>query len=371
MSHSRLALLAALFVTAHAHALLTLEDGKAQLGVIGQVSFNWDSNLFNNANAQSDSYQVVVAGVTYDRNAGVISVKGSAIWAFDFFNDFSDENSSNPTFKLILAKAQGKTTGGVEVGYRKISQADDAANQRTRLGEFDTTLTLQYPLNNRFSLTGKTKLADHNYSDNVFFDNSTFSQSIDGFLAYTSKLDVFGGYRYRFTDADGQPDAVDHAFTIGVNGKLLPKVDGSLRIGYQVRDINLAGASSLDGVTAAASLLWVPRNRVLVSTQISKDFSTTSTALSTDGLTWFNSVQFTTAQRLALTAGVGYSRSKYYSVDSLVRTDDNFYWRLGASYPITTSITADAEFTRSENWSTLRFADYTKEFVTVRITAKF
>jgi len=371
MSHVRLALLAALFVSSQAFGLLTLEDGKAQVGVIGRVSFNWDSNLFNNSNESEDSYQVLVAGVTYDRNAGLIGVRGSSIWAFDFFSKFSAENSVNPTFKLAFSKAQGKTTGALEFAYRKISQADDAANQRTRLGEFETTLTIQYPLNERFSLTSTTEVADRGYKDSTFFDNNTVSQALDAFMVYTSKLDLVAGYRYRFTDAQGQPDTVDHAFTVGVSGKLLPKVDGTFRVGYQIRDIRLLNSGSLDGLTASASFLWSPRNRVIVSSQISKDFSTTSTALSSDGLTWFNSVQFTTAQRVALTAGVGYSQSKYYSIDVLVRTDDHFYWRLGASYPITTNITAEVDYTHSKNWSTESFADYTKEFVSLSIAAKF
>jgi hypothetical protein len=371
MSYVRLALLAAFLASPQAFGLLTLEDGKAQVGVIGRAYFNWDSNLFNNANEQDDTYTVVIAGVTYDRNAGIIGVQGSAIWSFDFFNKFDDENSANPTLKLVFIKAQGKTTGTLGFNYRRISQADDAANQRTRLGEFETTLRVQYPLNERFSLTSTTEVTDRGYKDNAFFDNSTFAQSLDAFMAYTSKLDLLAGYRYRFTDAEGQPDSADHAFTIGVNGKLLPKVDGSLRVGYQLRDIRMASADTLDGVTASATLVWAPRNRVLVTTQISKDFATTSTALSSDSLTWFNSVQFTTGSKISFTAGIGYARSKYYDIDVHVRTDDYFYWRVGASYPITTNITAEATFTHSENWSTLSFADYTKEFVSVGIAAKF
>lgn len=371
MSYVRLALLAALLASPQAHGLLTLEDGKAQVGVIGRAYFSWDSNVFNNSNEQDDTFQVLVAGITYDRNAGIIGVQGSAIWTFDFFNKFDDENSSNPTLKLTFIKAQGKTTGSLGFTYRQTSQADDAANQRTRLTESETRLVAQYPINERLSLTSTSEIADRGYKENAFFDNSTFAQSLDAFMAYTSKLDVLAGYRYRFTNAQGQPDSIDHAFTVGVNGRLLPKVDGSLRVGYQLRDIRMAGAGTLDGVTATASLVWSPRNRVLVSTQISKDFSTTSTALSSDGLTWFNSVQFTTGNKIVLTAGVGYARSKYYSVDVHVRTDDYFYWRLGANYPITTNIAAEATFTSSENWSTLPFADYTKEFVSVGIAAKF
>ncbi|HEY5551051.1 MAG TPA: hypothetical protein VIK52_04135, partial [Opitutaceae bacterium] len=150
MSYVRLALLSALLASPQAYGLLTLEDGKAQVGVIGRAYFNWDSNVFNNSNEQDDTYEVLVAGVTYDRNAGIIGVQGSAIWTFDFFNKFDDENSSNPTLKLVFSKGQGKTTGSLGFTYRRISQADDAANQRTRLGEFETTLRLHYPLNERF-----------------------------------------------------------------------------------------------------------------------------------------------------------------------------------------------------------------------------
>lgn len=371
MSHVRLALLAALFASSQAYGLLTLEEGKAQVGVVGRAYFNWDSNLFNNSNAEADSYESLVAGITYDRNAGIIGVKGSSIWSFDFFNKFNSENSVNPTFKLGFSKAQGKTTGALNFTYRRISQADEAANQRTRLGEFETVLIVQYPINERFSLTSTTEVADRGYKDAVFFDNNTYSQSLDAFMVYTSKLDIVAGYRYRYTDATGQPNSADHAITIGVSGKLLPRVDGNFRVGYQLRDIRLASADSLDGVTASASFLWSPRNRILVSSQISKDFSTTSTALSSDGLTWFNSVQFTTASRITLTAGVGYSQSKYYAIDTLVRTDDHYYWSLGASYPVTTNITAEVNYIHSENWSTESYADYTKEFVSVGIAAKF
>lgn len=371
MSLARLALIAALIATTQAYGLLTLEDGKAQLGVIGRAYFNWDSNVFNNANEQDDTYEILVAGITYDRNAGIIGVQGSAIWNFDFFNKFDEENSSNPTLKLVFSKAQGKTTGSLGFNYRRISQADNAANQRTRLGELESSLILQYPINERFSLTSRTEVADRGYKEVAFFDHSTFAQSLDGFMVYTSKLDVFAGYRYRFTDAQGQPDSVDHAITVGVNGKLLPKVDGTFRIGYQMRDISLPGADNIDGLTASASFMWVPRSRVLVSSQISKDFSTTSTALSSDGFTWFNSVQFTTGAKIVFTAGAGYSRSKYYAVDTHVRTDDHVYWSVGATYPVTTNINVEATFTRSENWSTESFADYTKEFVSVGIAAKF
>ena len=371
MSHVRLALLAVLLASTQAYGLLTLEGGKAQVGVIGRASFNWDSNLFNNANSEDDSYELLVAGITYDRNAGIIGVKGSAIWSFDFFNKFSSENSADPELKLGFSKARGKTTGALEFTYHLSSQADDAANQRTRLAEFGTNLTVQYPLNQRFSLTSTTEVQKHGYKDIAFYDNDTFSESLDAFMAYTSKLDIFAGYRYRFTNAQGQPDTVDHAFTVGVRGKILPKLDGTFRIGYQVRDIRQIDTGSLDGVTASASFLWAPRSRILVSSQISKDFSTTSTALSSDGLAWFNQVQVTTSWRIAMTAGAGYSQSKYYSLSEHVRTDDRFYWQLGASYPITTNINAEATFIHSENWSTESFADYTKEFVSLGIAAKF
>jgi len=73
-----------------------------EVGVIGRAYFNWDTNLFNNANAQEDTYEVLVAGVTYDRNAGIIGVQGSAIWSFDFFNKFDDENSTMYTGVDVL-----------------------------------------------------------------------------------------------------------------------------------------------------------------------------------------------------------------------------------------------------------------------------
>jgi hypothetical protein len=46
---------------------------------------------------------------------------------------------------------------------------------------------------------------------------------------------LIAGYRYRFSDTSRQTSTSDHALNVGLAGRLLRGVKGSLRAGYQVR----------------------------------------------------------------------------------------------------------------------------------------
>lgn len=355
-----------------AHALIIFESGRSKIDVFGRATVAWDSNVFNNANAASDTYQIYTAGAEYERAAAVIQIKALAEITQERFGSFSDENDALPRFRISVAQGRGRLTGDLSTEWQRTNSADTAANTRTRSRRSETALSLRYPLNERTSFTSRTALHRTRYEDAGFTDLTTWSEALDVFYVYTSKLDFAAGYRVRWDDLRGAFDAIDHAFTIGFKGRFLPRLEGGFRFGYQWRDLRQPGARRLDGAAATANFLWSPRNWVVGSLQVAKDFATTSTALSADTLTAGAELRLATPRKLAFFGGGGWGDFRYFGADGRdIRRDDNFYLRAGADYPLTERLKTTAAYTWIRNRSTFDFADYTRELFTLAVEGRF
>ena len=99
--------------------------------------------------------------------------------------------------------------------------------------------------------------------------------------SYTSQRDLFAGYRYRFSESSADTTITDHAFAVGVSGKILSNLNGTLRFGCQIRQEDPSG-DVFGGYTATASTTWAINKRMSLTGTLSKDFSTTATDSTTD-----------------------------------------------------------------------------------------
>jgi len=371
---TRLALLcglAALLAVPLARGLVVLEEGKSQLFVTTAAEATWDSNVFSNADEVADFYETARLGLDYERNAGLLTASAGVEWAYSHFERLHDESSALPSAHASLARKRGRLTGKFDLGWRKANESDNFANQRTRFSEVTGDLQLQYPVNHRFSVKTETTYEDRNYLDRTLYDRKVLSEALDVFHAYTSKLDLVAGYRIRWSEVSGSYNRVDHALLLGANGKILPRLDGSLRIGFQRRVVSEPGAGNLDGVTASIATWWAPRNWITVGIQVSKDFATTSTAQSTDGFNASLESKLATVGQLSLTAGAGYSRYAFYDVVTHTRSDDGLYFRFGAEYPLTKRLKFTASATWMHNSSTFAFADYGRRLLNLGLSARY
>lgn len=362
-------LAAAFLCAAPARALLVLEQGRAQLNVMTAVDVAWDSNVFSNSTEASDLYTTARLALEYERKAALIGIRADAEWAYSRFEDFSEQNTVQPSLKVILDKKRGRLVGNARLVWRKANEADNEANTRTRFTESSGDFTLKYPINHRFSVSGTTSYEDRRFADGALYDRSIFSQGIDVFRVYSSKLDLFAGYRVRTTDLAAAPGSTDHALTVGATGKLLPRLDGTVRTGWQWRRVE--GAGTLPAWTAAAAAIWTPRNNISVELRATRDFSVTSTAFTTDGLSFSLESRYTTPRKLGLTAGAGWVDTDFFLLATETRADEHVYLRFGADYPITPRIKATASVVFERNWSTFAFADYDRRLFNLGITARF
>ena len=364
-------LVALLAATPGARALVVLEEGKSQLFVSSAAEFAWDSNVYSNSDEVADFYETARLGLDYERNAGLLTATAGVEWAYAHFQRLHDESSALPSAHLSLARKRGRLTGKFDLAWRKANESDNFANQRTRFRELAGDLQLQYPVNHRFSVKTETTYQTRDYLNRTLFDQKVVSESIDVFHAYTSKLDLVGGYRVRWSEVTGSYNRLDHALLLGANGKILPRLDGSLRLGFQRRIMQESGASALNAFTAAIAAWWAPRNWITVGIQVSKDFATSSTSQSTDGFNASLESKLATVGQLALTAGTGYSHYAFYEVVTHVRNDEGLYFRFGAEYPLTKRLKLTASATWLRNSSTIAFADYHRRLLNLGVSARY
>jgi len=367
------AALSALLACPPVHALVSLNDGRNQIYVTANASFSWDSNIYANATSGGDYLFNAGLGLELKRRAGLISVDGSIGIDATQFADNTAENSLNPRFRTEFSKQSGRTTGVLSLGAARQSRADSAANLRSESWLYDVALNLKYPVIERYSVAGSIGYSRLDYLNNaILVDLQTFSASADLFYVYTSERDLFAGYRYRHGETSASSSFDDHAFTVGVSGKILPKLNGVVRVGYQLRQPSGTAEDSYTALTASAATTWNVSRRLSLTGQAAKDFSTTSTNLNIDALTFSLDAQYAMNSKLSFGSGVGYGINEFLGTPGADRKDEFFTWNLGASYKVLDErLTVALMYAYLRNWSTLDYSDFERNSVNLNLSSRF
>ena len=367
------AALSALLACPPAHALVSLNDGRNQIYVTASAGFSWDSNIYANATSGGDYLFNAGLGLELKRRAGLISVDGSVGIDATRFADNTAENALNPRFRTEFSKQSGRTTGVLSLGAARQSRADSAVNLRSESWLYDAALNLKYPIIERYSVAGSVGYSRLDYVNNaVLVDLQTFSASADLFYVYTSERDLFAGYRYRHGETSASSAFDDHAFTVGVSGKILPKLNGVVRVGYQVRDPSGTSEDAYTALTASAATTWNLSRRITLTGQAAKDFSTTATNLNIDALTFNLDVQYAMNSKLSFASGAGYGINEFLGVPGADRKDEFFTWNIGATYKVLDErLTVALMYAYLRNWSTLDYSDFERNSVNLNLSSRF
>ncbi|MDD2763435.1 MAG: outer membrane beta-barrel protein [Opitutaceae bacterium] len=357
-----------------ADALLELNDGHDKVTVSAEYGITYDSNLFVQAGGGGDYNQSLALGINYTRRAGLIGVNASVSVSTARFTKFTGENFTNPAFNLGLTKAQGRLTGSVGITAQRESRSDVAANLRADSWNFGSTLTLRYPINERYYFTSGSEFSLQDYvQQGPLFNLSSYSEAIDVFYVYTSKLDLLGGYRIRLGDAAGGSHTQDHALTFGATGGILPKLNGSVRVGYQWRNESSNTGGRYDSLTSSLSLAWPVTKRVTFNYAVSKDFTTAATDVSVDVTAFSLSTSLKPALRLKLVldAGIGYSISDYLGIRGDGRQDKAVSLNASVSFPFTAIISTSLSYVYTDNHSNIAFSNFARHTATFSLSARY
>lgn len=355
-----------------AHALLNLDGNRSQVFVFGHVNVTHDSNIYADNSGRDDTQTSASLGLEFIRRRGVIGVNSTAKVDFIRFGRFTDENTANPEFSLQLSKANGRTTGDFELRAYRASRADSAINLRTTSWNYPLALNIRYPVNEKLYLASASGYVRRDFQDNAtLLDATDFSQGFDIFYVYNSRLDLVLGYRLRVTDTSLRRSR-DHAVNIGATGGLLPKVNGTVRLGYQTRSGVGQPASGSEGqFTIAAELDWAPTPRLSFAAQASRDFVTTAVGDSVDSFGAMLNATYSFNRRLDLDAGVSYGTNQFISQVPPQRTDDFLAWTAALRYTLNAHVTVVASGSYLQNWSTIALADFDRITYSLDVSSRF
>jgi len=353
-----------------ASALLNIDGTRNQVFVFGSVTFGYSSNIFSESSSRGDYTTTGTVGVELKRRAGIIAVNSTASLSYQRYARYTSESGLNPNFVIEFNKTTGRTTGALTISAFRESRSDSAINLRTNTWNFPLGLNIKYPINDKLYVTSNTGYLKRNYSNTAFLTNyRDVTEAVDVFYVYTSKLDLVGGYRVRFSRTALGGSATDHWFNVGATGGLLAKLNGSIRIGYQIRE-----AGSQENFThwnALAALGWSLSRKFTLSGQLSRDFNTIATGASVDSITASLRSTYVINRKAELNGGIAYGRNRFLGVAQNNRRDDFFSWDIGARYKFNEHLNVGANYSYFINWSTLDFSDFERNGFSIDIASRF
>lgn len=364
--------MAVLIASAPAQALVSIDDGKNQFFVNLSASYTWDSNVFANSTSGGDSIYGASVGIDFRRHAGMIGINGSVYMDASSFIQNSGENFLNPRFHTELTKQNGRTTGSITFSAARQSKADALVNVRNESWNYNMGLNLKYPVIERYTLAGSLGYGYLDYLDNALFvDLETYTASVDLFYIYNTERDIIAGYRLRYGQTSQNTAYYDHAFTVGLSGKILPKVAGTVRAGYQFHEPTQSNGDSFSAVTASGQATWTVTKKMNATLLLSKDFSTTSTNTTVDATSASIDFQYGLNSKTSIYSGVGYGINEFLGTPGADRKDHYFTWNVAVHYTFSSYLKLKLGYSYYQNWSTLDFSEFTRNSVNVSATSTF
>jgi hypothetical protein len=387
-------LLALALAVSPAWALVSLNDGHDHAYVTGQVGYTWDSNIFANSEAKSDTSITASVIASYQRRAGWIGVDGSLELDGAQYNHFRSENFNNPKFNLELTKQTGRTTGSLTLAASRQSRADAAVNIRTTSWNYSTGLNFRYPIITVYTISGQLGYSFVKYGNNAFPELGTYTASVDMIRLLSTERDLTVGYRFRRGETSVDTSYDDHAVTAGLSGKLIRGINGSMRVGYQTRiphgavSVASAGTSKssakFSSWTASAATTYAFNKRLHFTGSLSKDFSTTANDISVDTTTAALDANYALTSHWQFSATASGGDSKFLGdagrrlislgpppVLGPSRHDKFATMNASANYSLNEHLKIGATYTWFKNWSTESIADFVRSSYTLNVSSRW
>lgn len=353
-------------------ALVSINEGKNQVFIVGTVSYSWDSNIFVSSTGVSDSIYLASVGMEYQRRAGMIGVNANAYLDITHFAQHPGQDSKDPRAHLELTKDSGRTTGSLTLDVARQNRADAVANLRVITWNYSAGLNLKYPVIDRYSLAGAFNYAHTMYVGNPqLVDLSTYTLDSNLFYTLDSAHDLIASYRLRYSQTSAKTAYYDHAFMAGLSGRILPKLSGTVRAGYQFRVPTRRGDQGYSDYTITAQTTWNISKRMSADMSVSKDFNISSTDISLDTTSVNLDGQYALTSHLTILAGLGGGTNRFLGRTGNGRVDRFFTWHAGVNYVFNTHLQASMSYTYLRNWSNVAFSSFERNGIDLSLAAKF
>ena len=360
-----------------ARALVSLEDGRDRLYIDGTVDIGYDSNVFANAQSGGSMLFEGSLGTEFARRAGLIAFDATAALAFAHYTNFRNQDYVDPKLTAEFTKQTGRTTGSVVVSAQREDRADVDVNTRDTSWNYDVALNVQYPVIERYSISGSFDYNLADYQNQQLFTNlATYTGNLYLYYILDEQRDFFVDYRARYSGLANSTDDIDNSLSAGVNGRIYGPFNGSLQFGYQERSTyGGPSAGTYSDVTASGTMTWNLNRRLSLSGELSRDFSTTAQAQSIDSTRVGLSFKDSLTSKASVTTDGAAGENRFLGAGGLLapygarRVD--YFTSLSAAYFYTLNqhLKIAINFVYFKNWSTLAYAEFPRTQVNLSLTS--
>ena len=323
----------------------------------GSSSLEWQSNVFSDERGAVDDYKYTVSpGFEINVGRGLSNADLSIITRYDIvrFDKVTDLDNELFHIKAVGSYAGSRLTVNGLVSYdeNQSNGADGNDNQKGKLSASETTaanLNGEYTLSPKFSFGAGVNYNKREYKESSSADRESYTVPLDIFYELTPKVDLSIGYTYTSTEVSRTLSGVDevdgydkeqHFVNVGARGDLLPKLNGSFKIGFNTMDSddpltledNVLGRedrNSSSGLGLDASFTYLATAKVSTNLNLNRNFDVAGQGESTEATRVDLSANYSINTRFTATANLGYTLREY--VDSK-REDDNYRTGLSLSY---------------------------------------
>lgn len=358
-----------------AHALLTFNDGKDQIYVTSTYSFGYDTNVFAQKIPHGAATQAWSFEADYSRHAGIIQVSASATMNLGAFAGLAGQDYIDPGVTVDFSKGTGRTTGDLSLGATRTNAPDTSANDRAIAWNYDSTLKLRYPINERFYLTNVAGANFTSYTNTqVFADQESYTDGFGVNVIYDSKLDLNAMYNVGW-DQTHDTSALTQSVTLGADGTVLPKLTGSVDVGLSHDATYYTHphfpSSGFDALDANANLIWRFSRDMTFEGTVSRNLGIASTDIGDEVTTFTIGNDTSLGKKLRLHLAVDYIPTVYIGRNSLGRKD--YLWEFLASLQtaITTHWRVAVSYIYMINYSNLSTARFTRQTVSFSVTVTY
>jgi len=328
----------------------------------GSSSLEWQSNVFSDESGAVDDFEYTVTpGFEVNVGRGLSNLDLSIITRYEIvrFDEVTDLDNELFHIKAVGSYAGSRLSVNGLVSYdeNQSNGADGNDNQKGKLSASETTaanLNGEYTLSPKFSFGAGVNYNNREYKESSSADRKSYTIPLDIFYELTPKVDLSIGYTYTSTEVsragtvspEGLINGVDgydkeqHFVNVGARGDLLPKLNGSFKIGFNTMDSdkpltledNVLGRSDRDSSSSLgldASFTYLATAKVSTNLNLNRNFDVAGQGESTEATKVDLSANYSINTRFTATANLGYTLREY--VDTK-REDDNYRTGLSLSY---------------------------------------
>lgn len=358
------AILLGLGASLNAAPFLAIGDN-AELFVTADVGLRYEDNVFYAPSGAEDDTLAFSFSPGIEVLFGKNSLFKGSFTLQEHFTEYTESavRATNLTQIGFDGKYDGaRLTGSVAAGFREVNQ-----NSRGFLGLIRRDV-YNFGVRGEYALTEKSKVASGisygrtQYKLAGFNDQTSLSIPVNYYFAIRPKIDLSAGYSFRHTEVDGGADRDDHFFNVGARGEFTPKLTGSFKVGYTVRERQGAPSAGILGLDAGLTYLFSPKTRFTLD--LSNDFDTSAAGQSQE--VFSVSIGANTQINPSLSLGTSL---RYQDIDFAgPRSDDYVTASVYASYAYSQNLSLGASYSYTDN-SSGGLADFTANVAS--LTASF